>query len=310
MKKLLAGFLFALLLTVTGLLGACAPEVQPAVSPAAVTDLEIRKPNLYSVELAWTSPGDTNGAYAPWYYDVRYAEAPLTEESWERYAQADVTIFPNAAGTQEVLQVNALETGKSYCFAVRAVGTDGAVSGISNLVTATTGSPGVPDEVTVYSMEELQAAVDSAPATGRVITVAKGTYQQEERVMIENKDNITIQGETDDPKDTVLIGRGINDEGQYMNMKVISSTYITVKNLTLRDSYYHAIQIAFSAHYFRAENLICWDNGESGFKINALSDYGVIENCHIGFTTHGMREVIEGIDGIGARGWLRPRECD
>jgi len=302
MRKKLFGLIGLLLLGI--MLYACGAPSASGNATAGITDLQARKHNVYSVELTWPAPGGATGKGAAQRYDVRYAEKPIDAANWDDCTQADVTIFPGTSGTDEVLQVNALETGKTYYFAVRTVFADNSVSDISNIVSAATGSPGVRDEVTVDTMEDLQAAIDSAPAAGRIITIAKGTYYQTERVMIENKDNITIQGETDDPADTVLVGLGINNENQYMNMKVISSSYCTVKNLTLRDSYYHAIQIAFSAHYFRAENLITLDNGESGFKINALSDYGVIEDCYIGFTNHGMREVIEGIDGIGARGWL------
>jgi len=304
MKKLLSGMMSLILLCV--LLCACTATTPPTLdgAPMAIQNLQVRKPNLYSVELTWSAPNNTANPVVAQSYDVRYAEEPIDVENWENCAQADVTIFPSEAGASEVLQVNELETGKTYHFTVRTISDDNVMSDISNVVSAATGSSGVPDEVTVNTMADLQAAIDSAPAAGRIITIEKGTYQQTERVMIENKDNITIQGETDDPADTVLIGLGIDDENMFMNMKVISSSYCTVKNLTLRDSYYHAIQIAFSAHYFRAENLVTLDNGESGFKINALSDYGVIEDCYIGFTTNGKREVIEGIDGIGARGWL------
>jgi len=303
MRKCMSGLLCLLMLTAVALgLGGCTQD-RPFI-PGAIETLSAGRANLYSVELTWIAPGDKGNVGAAKSYDVRYAEEPIDDGSWDSCTLTDVTIVPQDAGSPEVLQVNALETGKTYYFAIKTMGHGGVSSELSNVASATTGSPGTPDAVTVDSLEALQAAIDNAPEEGRVITLAKGEYYQTERVIVNQKDNITIQGETDNPEDTVLIGLGMDDESMYMNMKVTESMYCTVKNLALRDSYYHAIQIVFSAHYFRAENLITLDNGESGFKINGLSDYGVIEDCYIGFTSNGKRAVIEGIDGIAARGWL------
>ena len=314
MKKFMPRLLCMWMLATALCFGACAkdkPSVLQSASDSAAADapvkienLSVRRPNLYSVELAWIAPGDVGDKGTAQRYDVRYNVQPIDESNWETSERADVTITPQKAGAPEVLQVNELDPGETYYFAIKTVGYNDALSHISNVVSATTGSPGVPDSVTVNNLADLQAAIDNAPESGRIITLAKGVYHQTERILIDHKDNITIQGETDNPEDTVLIGLGMDDESMYMNMKVTESSYCTVKNLTLRDSYYHAIQVVFSAHYFRAENLIALDNGESGFKINGLSDYGVIEDCYIGFTANGKRSVIEGIDGIAARGWL------
>ena len=280
------------------------PQYENKDAPAAIADLSAGQPNIYSVVLSWTAPGNKANKGTAQRYDIRYSEQPIDESNWDGCALADVTIYPRKAGEWERFQVNELEMSKTYYFAIKTINEAGLVSDISNIVSATAESPGIPDEVTVSNLIDLQEAIDSAPEAGRIITLAKGTYQQTERIMIQYKNNITIQGETDNYDDTVLIGPGINDESMYMNMKVISSSYCTIKNLTLQDSYYHAVQIADWAHYFRGENLKMLDNGESGIKTNMFADYGTIENCYIGFTTNGMRSVIEGIDGVGVRGWV------
>jgi len=165
--------------------------------------------------------------------------------------------------------------------------------------------------VTVSTLAELQAEIDSSGPEGKVITLKAGVYNQTSAINVTDKQNITIQGETQNSRDTVLKGLGINNEGFWINFKANNSHYITVRDLSLTDSYYHAVQVNDGSDYFYAYNLYCWDNGEGGFKSTTqyypnqtYCDYGIIENCVIGETTQAYRDVIEGIDLIASVGWI------
>jgi len=291
--------------------------LEPTDKPATVTlSVDSNGTNVHTVVLNWVAPianGTTSDGRAA-SYDVRYSTSPITEATFDSSAQVDMTIAPQSAGNAEVLYVNALETGKTYYFAEKSINADGVASEMSNVVSATAAAqPGVVQQVLVSSMAELQDAINAAPPQGVVITVKAGDYTLDNTIIVQSKNSITIQGATDNPADTVIRGDGMNG-GILHNVYVNGSSYLTVKNLTLRDSYYHGIQVNNGSQYFHADNLELWDNGESAFKITAgewgvegtdqYSDYGLIENCHFGFTSAGARDVIEGIDGVAAKGWV------
>jgi len=285
--------------------------------PAALTlSVDATGTNIHTVVLNWVAPYDdaATGTGRAKAYDVRYSTSPITDANFNAATQADMTIAPQPAGDSEKLYVNNLANGTTYYFAGKTIATDGSTSAMSNVVNVATGpQPGVVQQVTVNNLDDLQAQIDAAPPQGVVITLAKGDYQESSTIQFWGKNNITVQGETNNPADTVIRGEGMNGSIQH-NMYVNASSYVTIKNLTLRDSYYHAIQVANGSQYFHADNIVGWNNGEAAFKISAgewgvehtdqYSDYGIIENCHIGFDDHGVRSVIEGIDGVATKGWV------
>ena len=164
------------------------------------------------------------------------------------------------------------------------------------------------DTVRVTTYADLVSAAVNAPASGRTITVARGTYYQSNVIWPVGKSNMTIQGETSNPNDTVLVGMGIDNSSQSHNIGIDSCPHFTLQNLTLKNSYYHAIQVNTNSHYPTIRNCILWDNGEAAVKSTSngtsYSDYGLVENCRIGFTTNGHRSVVEGIDLIASKGWV------
>lgn len=166
--------------------------------------------------------------------------------------------------------------------------------------------------VTVSSLSGLRDAIASAPAAGRFITLQEGVYHQSSPINIRNKDNITISGGTSGFDGTVIRGPGINDNSLGINFRISNSDDLTLKNLTIKDSFFHAVQINNNSDRFTANRLKTLDNGESGFKItspanasgpSSYSDDGKILNSFIGFTEAGQRSVVEGVDIIGAAGW-------
>jgi len=280
------------------------------VAPAAIADLRVEDAMFRSARLTWTAPGNDGLLGSAVKYEVRYSTSPITEANWDAATQAEDELPQRPVGSTMQYKATELTLGETYYFAVRTYDAAGNASGLSNAASATIVAP-VPDAVTVSSLSALQQAINEAPANGRVITLAAGTYDQTAPIQISNKNNITIQGATTDFNDTVVKGPGINSTVVDMNFRVNNSDYVTFKHLTIQDSYYHAIQLNEGSNYFVADSIKTWDNGEGGFKTtfnlgsgNGYSDYGVVENSLIGYTTTGMRDHVEGIDLIASKGWI------
>jgi parallel beta-helix repeat protein len=278
--------------------------------PSAIADLQAVGPNIRSVQLTWTAPGNDGNLGKAASYDVRYSTSTITEANWATATQAEDELAQKDPGLAMKFQVNELETNTTYYFAVKTLDDAGNYSALSNVVSATTFTP-TPDSVTVTSLTDLQQAINNAPVGGRIITLAAGTYNQTSSIVINSKNNITIQGATTNYADTVVAGPGINNSSMDINFKVNDSDYVTFKHLTIQDSYYHSIQVNSGSDYFHADHLKTWDNGEGGFKSTSggnpelpYTDYGVIENSLIGYSVSGLRSSIEGIDLIASKGWV------
>jgi hypothetical protein len=283
---------------------------EDAIPPAAVTDLTAFNANIRSVELTWTAPGNDGMTGTAASYEVRYATFPITEANWDEAVPALDPLRQLPAGSTMTFQVNELEEDTTYYFAVKTFDDVGNVSALSNVVSATTYTP-TPDSVTVYSLAELQQAIDEAPPGGRIITLAPGVYNQTTSINITNKNNITIQGGTNNFNDTVLNGPGITGPLD-INIKINRSDYVTLRNFTTQNTSAHGVQVNDGSDYFHADNLRTWDHGEGGFKVTGpnwttgrpYSDYGIIENSHMGYTTTGMLSSVESVNLIATRGWI------
>ena len=188
------------------------------------------------------------------------------------------------------------------------------IAGLALALSSCASPAAAPELVHVASLSALREAIARAPDTGQLIILARGVYQQSRSIEIRHKHHLTISGATTDFRDTVLNGPGINDMRVINNIRVYDSDDVTLRNLTIKNSAYHAVRVTHGSDFFRANNLKTWDNGESGFKVDsparkrahgsdAYSDYGTIEHCVIGFTHHGTRGVVEGIDIVGAVAW-------
>ena len=165
--------------------------------------------------------------------------------------------------------------------------------------------------VTVSSLAGLQTAIDNAPP-GETIILEPAVYHERRAIRIQGKHDLTISGATNDYADTVIRGPGMGDSSLQSNIRLDNADDITLENLTLRDSYYHGVQINNDSDRFTANNVRTLDNGESGFKVTsptnasgpaAYSDKGTIENSWIGFSDTGRRGVVEGVDIVAGNGW-------
>ncbi|HZG75124.1 MAG TPA: fibronectin type III domain-containing protein [Paenibacillus sp.] len=279
-------------------------------APGTISDLAATRTGPKSVRLGWTAPGDDGATGQAKSYEVRYSTSPITAANWGSATEAIDELLQLPAGTAMKYQANELQPNTTYYFAVRTTDDVNNVSDVSNVAVATTAYP-VPDSVTVASLADLQAAIDSAPASGRVITLAAGTYSQSSSININGKDHITIQGASSNVADTVIVGPGITSSLD-ISIRVNDSSYVTIRDLSIRDFNYHAVQINSGSYYFHADNLYAWDLGEGAFKVTGAvstsgamyADYGLIENTVMGYTTGGKRGVVEAVDIIAARGWV------
>ncbi|QNK54901.1 fibronectin type III domain-containing protein [Paenibacillus sp. PAMC21692] len=278
--------------------------------PAAIADLEVLRTGPKSIRLGWTAPGDDGTAGTAKSYEVRYATSPITESTWSSATEAIDELRQLTAGTAMAYQANELAPNTTYYLAVRTIDDVGNVSPISNIAVATT-AYATPDSVTVDSLADLQEAIDTAPASGRIITLAAGNYSQSASIAVTGKDHITIQGATANYGDTVLTGPGITS-GLDISIRVNDSNYFTIRDLTIKDFNYHAVQVNSGSYYFHADNFRGWDLGEGAFKVTAnvfasgakYTDYGLIENSFLGYTDGGKRGAVEAVDIIAARGWV------
>lgn len=280
-----------------------------SVAPAAITDLSASRANSKSIQLSWTAPGDDLVSGRAASYEVRYSTSPITAANWSSATEAVEELLQLDAGTTMKYPANELNENTIYYFAVKTRDAAGNVSAISNVASAATTAPS-PGAVTVSSLAALQSAINSAPQSGRVITLAAGVYNVTSQISINGKDNITIQGATSDPEDTLLKGPGMTSSlGQIFDVN--NSHYLTIRNLRMQDTKYHGVKINFGSNYFTADNIVAWDHGEGGFKVTAqpwtegepYSDYGVIKNSRLGYTTAGNNNAVEAIDIIAGIHW-------
>jgi lysophospholipase L1-like esterase len=71
--------------------------------------------------LGWAAPGDDGAAGRALRYDLRYAEAPITETSFRDAIRFDDEPAPGPAGALESLRISGLAPGRTYHFALRVV---------------------------------------------------------------------------------------------------------------------------------------------------------------------------------------------
>ena len=163
--------------------------------------------------------------------------------------------------------------------------------------------------VTVATTAELEAAINASQA-GDVIELLDGVYPVVSAAgfVVENKSNLTIRGKSGNRNLVVLQGQGINAIATQFVFKLYASPYFTLQDVTMKDVYWHHVQINDGSHHFTLRNLVMLDAGEAPVKVTSpggsgpFSDYGVIENCWLGFTSYGTRDVVEGIDIIASVG--------
>ena len=87
-----------------------------------------------SVTLRWTAVGDDSLSGTAAAYDLRMADAPITESSWSAATALSGLPAPLASGTAQQVTVRGLTAGSTYYFALRVRDDAGNWSGVSNVV--------------------------------------------------------------------------------------------------------------------------------------------------------------------------------
>ncbi|MEP0829043.1 MAG: VCBS repeat-containing protein [bacterium] len=106
--------------------------------PAAASDFRIGDVQPNSVQLLWTAPGDNGVVGIAYGYDIRYATEPITDDNWALATQVTNEPQPQAAGSAESMVIDNLTSLVTYYFAIKSSDEVGNISGISNVVSATT----------------------------------------------------------------------------------------------------------------------------------------------------------------------------
>jgi subtilisin family serine protease len=105
--------------------------------PEDITDLAVNDLDLSSVTLQWTAPADVGSANAST-YDIRYSTSVITAANFDLATAVTNPPAASVAGTTEVFAVTGLNPATQYFFAVKSEDFFGNISGISNVVDATT----------------------------------------------------------------------------------------------------------------------------------------------------------------------------
>ena len=170
--------------------------------------------------------------------------------------------------------------------------------------------------VRIDSEAELQAAATNlSPNT--VLLLAPGTYNLSRSIYVQ-VDNVTIRGDSDRCDDVQLVGKGMENRagrdsvphgvwGDRKNLKV--------QNLTIREVYFHGIQINGGGQSPQIYNVGILDTGEQMVKVNPIGygngvDNGVVDYAFIKYTNAppvtdhgGGTGYTQGVDIHAGDGW-------
>ncbi len=178
--------------------------------------------------------------------------------------------------------------------------------------------PPTGDVVYVSNVSNLEYQLFTAPP-GRTIMVQPGTYYITKTLGFANA-GITVRGATGNRDDVIIQGWGMNNSSQQRNIFWITKSDITIADLTIRDAYYHGIQIAAEyqtdrIHLYNLKIIDCGERFIKGSTNNNPSyspDDVVIEYCWLEqiqeLANHNDLNYIGGIDAMWCNRWII-RDC-
>lgn len=161
---------------------------------------------------------------------------------------------------------------------------------------------------------QLQGAIKGL-TSGATLIIAPGTYQLTSTLGVDSGvEGVTIRGKTDVPGDVVLAGKGMknSEHGPVPHGFWLGNVKkVTIANLTVRDFYYHPIQLEPSrgAQAPRFYNLHLIDAGQQFIKSsanpggNGVND-GVVEYCIFEYTTTARSNYTNGVDVLQGSNWI------
>ena len=182
MKTLRAASAVALFVLAAGCGGGGGPAdptpPQPdQTRPARVLDLAQHAATATSVTVSWSLAGDDSLSGRAASYDVRYAEAPLTEETWAAATPVATTPQPHPNPAKRLVTITGLPAATTFHVGLKATDDAGNVSALSNVIAVQVGTmrtfyvrlDGTGDFPTLN-----QAIAAAQP--GDVVLVAAGRY--------------------------------------------------------------------------------------------------------------------------------------
>ncbi len=115
--------------------------------PAAIKDFQLVNAGSGYAMLKWTSQGDNDTLEIADHYDIRYAEAPLTDDNWPQAVAIMDTLIPKPSwpGHTEDLILDGLLPETHYYFGIRTVDEANNIASLSNVLTVQTAKslPGI-----------------------------------------------------------------------------------------------------------------------------------------------------------------------
>jgi len=140
-----------------------------SIPPAPISDLCPRTMRSSSVFLAWHAPGDDAQIGQAAAYDIRYAFAPIIEDTWESAFQMENEPPPGPAQFEELIPVSGLNMLTTYYFAVKTVDTAGNWSPISNSVMGRTTGQSDTWHIVIGDEDNGASSIDLSPDEGYVL---------------------------------------------------------------------------------------------------------------------------------------------
>lgn len=168
--------------------------------------------------------------------------------------------------------------------------------------------------VEVDTVAELQSAVASL-TSGATILIADGTYDLTNTLNIRGVSGVSIRSASGDRDAVVLRARGMSNTS-YGNVPHVMAIYdaqdVLVADLTLRDAYFHLIQIHGEADADRVHlnNLHLIDAGEQFVKGSTAgspgpyADDGIVECSTFEYTDRARSWYTNGVDVLAGSGWI------
>ncbi len=294
MSRLRAIALVALL----GVWGGCAraEAIVPASGPPnAPSNLSAVARSSTQLDLCWSDNARDEYDFAVEYRvgsSGAFTQLAVVERNYTRYSHTGLT------------------PGQEYQYRVYARNGLGS-SGYSNTASAT---PQDRTVMQVSSLAELRTAI-SAAAPGTTIEIADGSYLLDTNgIFLNDKTDLTIRSHSRNRNAVVIHGNGITSYPEFC-FKLYRSQHIVLEDMTLRDVYWHCVQVNEGSSDVTFRNLYMWDAGEGPIKstlsIDAYGqatepycDNGLVEDCVIGYTNGSTRSAIEGIDLMGSANWV------
>lgn len=178
-----------------------------------------------------------------------------------------------------------------------------------------------PENVSVVEVSTeaaLQQAMNNL-SDNTLIEIAPGEYRLSNTLWVNNRDNVTIRGNSTRCDEVVLIGKGMENASGVSEVPHgiwTNSANLRVENLTIRDVYYHAIAIDGQAETPNIYNVRMLDTGEQFVKSSSQgfgngADNGRVEYSIMKYlsgpptTDHGGGTgYTNGVDVHGGKNWV------